>query len=276
MLHVLLCRTNLFLKYNVLILTSISITKTALAPTNKRALLKTMTNERLTLVQRRVVRLVSLGCTNKQVAAILGVSSSTVDNHRTRAMRRWGVRTSAELTRKALLEGVTSSDDGLTRRERERMSTTEMVNVLRATSRPRGSPSSNLAGSILRQKFQGLMESAFDAMLIVNSSGEILLINFQVETMFGYSFDELAGQPIEQLLPERYRQDCPRHRQQFFEERGSKRSMGAQLELYGRCKDGSEFPIEIQINKIESEEETVAVAAVRDVTEQKKAQANLR
>jgi PAS domain S-box-containing protein len=122
------------------------------------------------------------------------------------------------------------------------------------------------------ERFRQIFEAAPSAMVMVSEDGRIVLVNTQVETVFGYGRTELAGLPIDTLIPERFRGEHITQRKHFAGDPRA-RAMGAGRELFGRRKDGSEVPLEVGLNPIRTTEGLLIVASVIDITERQKAQA---
>lgn len=125
------------------------------------------------------------------------------------------------------------------------------------------------------QMFRALLESAPDAMVIASPDGRIVLLNKQAEQIFGYQRQDLLGQPIEVLVPERLRDKHVGHRVRFFMD-PNVRPMGAGLELFGRRKDGTEFPVDISLAPLETDDGVLVSAAIRDVTDRRAAEEQAR
>jgi protein-histidine pros-kinase len=123
----------------------------------------------------------------------------------------------------------------------------------------------------MERRFRDLLEAAPDAMVIVGGSGEILLVNRQTERLFGYDRDELRGRPVETLIPERFRGSHLAHREGYVRE-AQPRPMGTGLDLFGLRKDGGEFPTEISLSPVDTEEGRLVIAAIRDVGDRKRAE----
>ncbi len=124
-------------------------------------------------------------------------------------------------------------------------------------------------------QFRALFEFSPDAIIATDSEGRITEMNARVESMFGYPRGELIGQPIECLVPERFRHAHPSHRKEYASSARA-RPMGAGLELYGRRKDGSEFPADIMLGPVEMAEGRVVLSVIRDLSEKREAEEALR
>jgi len=125
------------------------------------------------------------------------------------------------------------------------------------------------------EQFRQVVEAVPNGIVLVAGDGRIAMLNSAVEQAFGYPRDELLGQPIETLVPERYRAAHPRLRDSFTTAPRA-RAMGAGRELFGRRKDGSEFPVEVGLNPVETKEGPMVLAAIVDITERLKIEAERR
>lgn len=125
------------------------------------------------------------------------------------------------------------------------------------------------------QRFRLLFDAAPNAMLMAGRNGIISLVNREAELLFGYSRDELVGQPLEILIPERFRADHPGHARGYFAAPTS-RAMGTGRDLFGRGKDGGEVPIEIGLSPLETPEGLFTLASIINITERRKNEGELR
>jgi PAS domain S-box-containing protein len=124
-------------------------------------------------------------------------------------------------------------------------------------------------------KFRELLESAPDPIVIVDAHGLIRIVNRQVEAIFGYARDELLNQPVEILMPERFRNGHTGHRAEYMRKPRT-RPMGIGMELFGRHKNGREFPIEISLSPMHSDSEVLVTSIIRDLTGRKQVEERLR
>jgi len=128
--------------------------------------------------------------------------------------------------------------------------------------------------SIPAELAQSALDAAPDALLIVDGAGVVQFANRQVSALFGYAHDEIIGKPIEQLLPERFRSHHVGHRDRYLAAAHT-RPMGLGLQLFAQRRDGSEFPVEISLSPIKGKVERLVAAAIRDVSERKRAETEL-
>ncbi|HJZ48223.1 MAG TPA: PAS domain S-box protein, partial [Roseiflexaceae bacterium] len=131
---------------------------------------------------------------------------------------------------------------------------------------PLPSPPPALAGTM----FQALLESAPDAIVIVDQSGRIVMANGQAERLFGYQRAELLGQTVDLLLPEPLRARHTQHRATYVQQPRT-RPMGSGMDLVARRRDGSEFPVEISLSPLQTEQRLLITSVIRDITERKQA-----
>lgn len=125
------------------------------------------------------------------------------------------------------------------------------------------------------ERFRRVVEAAPNAMVMVNAAGVIEMVNAQAERVFGYSREEMLGRSVEMLVPDRFRQDHPRLRATFNADPHS-RPMGAGRDLNARRKDGSEFPVEIGLNPIDTEDGPMVLSAIVDISDRKQKEEKIR
>src|SRR5262249_35092157 len=136
----------------------------------------------------------------------------------------------------------------------------------------RGRPPAAGAAKEAEARYRLVVEAAPIAFIAINREGTIELVNSQTEKLFGYRREELLGQPVEILVPPRFRANHPGHRTGFFADPRA-RMMGVGRDLAGLRKDGSEFPIEIGLNPIVTGDRPLSLAAVADISERKRIEA---
>jgi PAS domain S-box-containing protein len=128
--------------------------------------------------------------------------------------------------------------------------------------------------ALMESRYRGLLEAAPDAMVVVDQHGEIVLLNAQAEKKFGYPRDELLGQKVTNIIPEGFAERLIADSLRSAED-ALAQQIGTGIELYGRNRNGGEFPIEIMLSPLESAEGTLVTAAIRDISVRKRAEANL-
>jgi len=147
-------------------------------------------------------------------------------------------------------------------------------------SRPspdRKQPASSLSTKTMAEALlsSDLLETLPDAIIAVDRDGTMVQVNAQAQELFGYERDELIGQKVEMLVPESYRRQHYHHREHFAEAPKTRR-MGADLDLYGRRRNGSEFPVEVSLSPVSTENGTFVLSAIRDISDRKKIAEELR
>jgi PAS domain S-box-containing protein len=128
---------------------------------------------------------------------------------------------------------------------------------------------------LVQSRYGEILESTPDGIVIVNPTGRIVFTSVQAQTLFGYERNELLGKPVEELLPEHFRSVHVGHRAQFFSQPRA-RAMGMGLDLYGLRKDNSEFPVEISLSPLQTEEGVLVMSAIRDTTFKKTAEKQMK
>jgi protein-histidine pros-kinase len=123
--------------------------------------------------------------------------------------------------------------------------------------------------------FEKLFEFSPDAVVVVDEAGAIIRANAQAEQIFGYRRQEMIGQSVEMLMPERFRAIHPEHRVHYNAE-PHRRPMGAGLDLFGKRKDGTEFPVDIMLGPVETENGPLVLGVIRDLSQEKEAEEALR
>ena len=145
----------------------------------------------------------------------------------------------------------------------------------RDTAMQKESQADNQRLEKLEERFRRVVEYAPSAMVMIDRAGKIEMVNQQAEHVFGYQREEMLGQSIEMLLPERFRGQHPNLRTNFFAEPRS-RPMGVGRDLYALRKDGSEFPVEIGLNPIDTDEGPMVLSAIVDISDRKQKEMHIR
>lgn len=143
------------------------------------------------------------------------------------------------------------------------------------TTKHGNSVSTTLTRDLNGERFRLIVEAAPNAIIVTNANGQIELVNKQAEALFRYTREEMLGQQVDMLIPQRFRGNHPKLRDQFMSE-PSTRAMGAGRDLYACTKDGAEVPIEIGLNPIHTEEGMLILSSIIDISERKAAEERSR
>ncbi|MBS0396325.1 MAG: PAS domain S-box protein, partial [Proteobacteria bacterium] len=130
-------------------------------------------------------------------------------------------------------------------------------------------------GDLSADLIRTVLDAAPDAMLVVDGEGRIVFANQQVSALFGYDRSEVVGQPVETLVPDRFRAGHPERRAHYLDAR-LRRPMGSGLDLFARRRDGSDVPVEVSLSPIANGSGALVAAAIRDVTERRRVQTELK
>jgi PAS domain S-box-containing protein len=158
---------------------------------------------------------------------------------------------------------------------RERMAEQKLFDVEQELGRVAAKEKQARIAARIERRFRELLEAAPDAIIEVDREGHIVLLNLVTEKLFGYSREELLGQPVEMLIPESVRAGHVRRREGYWNHPAT-RPMGTGLALEGRRKDGSQFPVEISLSPVHSEEGLRITAVIRDISERKRSEDQMR
>lgn len=175
--------------------------------------------------------------------------------------------------RKRTEEKLKAAKENLEQRVKERTNQLELTNqALHTEIVERQRTEAALRAS--RAEFEAFLQSAPDAIVSVDGQGKIMLVNSQTERMFGYAREELLGNSVELLLPDRYRTNHVVHRTEYTDH-PTTRPMGIGLDLAGRRKDGTEFPVEISLSPVQPGDGTLVMSIIRDITERRRGEEEL-
>lgn len=205
--------------------------------------------EGLTDREKDVLTLASRGFTDKEIASALGLSVSTVSSYWMRIRLKLGTNGRAESVAVAMQRAAESEIEHLAAEMEER--------------------------SRREAKFRALLEAAPDGVVVVDEGHRIVEFNAEAERMFGRSKESVVGQPVTMLIPDRYRESHRKLQEKYFVN-PIKRPMGLGLELYGLRGDGIEFPVEISLSPVNTEDGKLVIAVVRAVGEENSVVAGLR